>query len=491
MNYLFAIKTAVIIFPILSLLITGPFILYQYHKFASIEPLKTIIIYSFIFYLLCAYFLVILPLPKVDDVINNPDWMIQGIPFYFIVSFFKETPLVLSRPSTYLKTIFHPSFYVVFFNILLFVPLGMFLRYYKGYSLKKVIRSSLLLSLFFEFTQLTRLYGIYPKPYRLCDIDDLILNTIGGVVGYLFMLDLENVLPKVEKLEALAYKKGEDLDNQLKMDVYMTTALPISEAKQPNVLRNYRKRYMDNTHIVTFHNFKNPISVSLQFKNVFVGLEGEVAFAAIKNSPNAYPELANSIINSLKEKYPKVADKINNQFIKNIKDAIGFDLGGKTSDCTVITNGKPNIMASNSIMRGYDNVLQRSVDYLQTKNYGFDNIRQLQKYLNEDENPFAPGSKEKVIKVVSSAAEPFADEIVSNASQTLRKIGTSIKIGFVFGGAAVPMSSSRLYEKLNNKFMSFNGEQIIPIVRIDEPHAKILNRMGLVLILKALMGPKE
>lgn len=211
MNYLFAIKTAVIIFPILSLLITVPFILYQYHKFASIEPLKTIIIYSFIFYLLCAYFLVILPLPKVDDVINNPDWMIQGIPFYFIVSFFKETPLVLSRPSTYLKAIFHPSFYVVFFNILLFVPLGMFLRYYKGYSLKKVIRSSLLLSLFFEFTQLTRLYGIYPKPYRLCDIDDLILNTIGGVVGYLFMLDLENVLPKVEKLEALAYKKGEDI----------------------------------------------------------------------------------------------------------------------------------------------------------------------------------------------------------------------------------------------------------------------------------------
>ena len=39
---------------------------------------------------------------------------------------------------------------------------------------------------------------------------------------------------------------------------------------------------MDNTHIVTFHNFKNPISVSLQFKNVFVGLEGEVAlFEAI------------------------------------------------------------------------------------------------------------------------------------------------------------------------------------------------------------------
>lgn len=67
----------------------------------------------------------------------------------------------------------------------------MFLRYYKSYSIKKVIISSFILSAFFEFTQVTRLYGIYPKPYRLCDIDDLILNTLGGVVGYLWMLDLE------------------------------------------------------------------------------------------------------------------------------------------------------------------------------------------------------------------------------------------------------------------------------------------------------------
>ena len=56
MNYLVAIKTAVIVFPILALVITGPFILHQYHKFASIEPLKTIIIYGFIFYLLCLLF---------------------------------------------------------------------------------------------------------------------------------------------------------------------------------------------------------------------------------------------------------------------------------------------------------------------------------------------------------------------------------------------------------------------------------------------------
>lgn len=221
MTYLLAIKTAVILFPLLAFLITGPFILFQYHKYTSISPLKTLIIYSFIFYLLCTYFLVILPLPSRDSVINNPDWMIQIIPFHFIIDFIKETPLILKDPRTYISAIVDPSFYVVAFNILLFVPFGMFLRYYKGYSLKKIIIVSLLLSAFFEFTQLTRLYGLYPKPYRLCDIDDLILNTLGGIVGYLWMFDLEKRIPSKEKLELLAYEKGKTISPLRRITLFL------------------------------------------------------------------------------------------------------------------------------------------------------------------------------------------------------------------------------------------------------------------------------
>lgn len=220
MTYYISIKTAVIIFPILAFLTTGPYILFQYHKYSSISPLKTIIIYSFIFYLLCAYFLVILPLPSVESIKNNPNFMIEWIPFHFIVDFLKETPLILSDPSTYLKALLHPSFYVVLLNILLFVPFGMFLRYYKRYSLKKVIFYSFFLSLFFEFTQLTRLYGLYPKPYRLCDIDDLILNTLGGVVGYLWLEDLEPRIPSKEKLDELSYQKGEKVSSLRRITLF-------------------------------------------------------------------------------------------------------------------------------------------------------------------------------------------------------------------------------------------------------------------------------
>ena len=40
-----------------------------------------------------------------------------------------------------------------------------------------------LISLIFEFTQLTGLFGIYPNPYRIFDVDDLIQNTFGFFLG--------------------------------------------------------------------------------------------------------------------------------------------------------------------------------------------------------------------------------------------------------------------------------------------------------------------
>ena len=242
MNYIIAIKTAVILFPILAFLITGPFILQQYHKFASINPLKTIILYSFIFYLLCAYFLVILPLPPMDTIQSNPDWMIQPIPFHFIIDLIKETPFQITAPSTYIKAIIHPSFYIVIFNIILLIPFGMFLTYYKGYSLKKVIKYSFLLSLFFEFTQLTRLYGIYPKPYRLCDIDDLILNTLGGVIGYNLMKKIENKVPSKKELEEKSYQKGTSISPLKRITLFFLdfflylTLLSFTKGEHPYIL---------------------------------------------------------------------------------------------------------------------------------------------------------------------------------------------------------------------------------------------------------------
>ena len=193
MNYVESITTAFIAFPIIAFLFTIPFILYNYHKYGSIHFLRVFIIYTFILYLITIYFLVILPLPTFEEALKNTGPYINYIPFKFITDFIHETPFVWNDPSTYLSTITHSSFYVVVFNIVMFVPFGMYLRYYFKCSFKKTVLYSFLLSLFFELTQLTGLYFIYPNPYRLCDIDDLIQNTFGGILGFLIMGALDHL----------------------------------------------------------------------------------------------------------------------------------------------------------------------------------------------------------------------------------------------------------------------------------------------------------
>ena len=67
---------------------------------------------------------------------------------------------------------------------------------------------SFLLSLSFECLQLSGLFFIYPRPYRLFDVDDLITNTLGGVIGYGLTPIVAHFLPSREKLDERSYHKG-------------------------------------------------------------------------------------------------------------------------------------------------------------------------------------------------------------------------------------------------------------------------------------------
>ena len=220
MSYLESITTAFIAFPFIAFLFTIPFILYNYHKYGSIHFLRVFIIYTFILYLITTYFLVILPLPTFEEALKNTGPYINYIPFKFISDFIHETPFIWSDLSTYMKTIIDPSFYVVLFNIVMFIPFGMYLRYYFKCSFKKTLLYSCLLSLFFELTQLTGLYFIYPNPYRLCDIDDLIQNTLGGVIGFLIMGWLDNYLPTRDKIDEESRKMGENVSGFRRITVF-------------------------------------------------------------------------------------------------------------------------------------------------------------------------------------------------------------------------------------------------------------------------------
>lgn len=206
--YLIPIQTALIVFPLLAVILTIPYIIHQYRTYGATLPLRILIVFSFIFYLLCCYFLVSLPLPPIDEVAQYTTPKMQLIPFASLKDITLTTSLVWDDPSTYLKALNEPSVLQVLFNILMSIPFGIYLRYYFNVTFKKTLLFSFLLSLSFECLQLSGLLFVYPRPYRLFDVDDLITNTLGGVIGYGVSPLMEHMLPSREQLDEKSYQKG-------------------------------------------------------------------------------------------------------------------------------------------------------------------------------------------------------------------------------------------------------------------------------------------
>ena len=206
--YLPQIETGLIIFPFIAILITIPYIIGQYRKYGAVVMVRTLIIYSFIFYILCSYLLIILPLPPLNEVEQMVNIKPQLIPFSFVSNFIIKSEIIWNDPSTYLPALKSSSFLNVLFNIILFMPFGIYLRYYFKRSWSQVLLWAFILSLFFELSQLTGLYGLYPKAYRIFDVDDLITNTFGALFGCLVTPIFSLFMPSRDKIDDLSYQKG-------------------------------------------------------------------------------------------------------------------------------------------------------------------------------------------------------------------------------------------------------------------------------------------
>ncbi|MFF2493166.1 VanZ family protein [Agromyces sp. NPDC058064] len=82
------------------------------------------------------------------------------------------------------------AFQQLVLNIVLFAPLGFFVRALFDRGVVVATAAGALVSLGIELTQLTGIWGAYPCAYRLFDTGDLLANTIGAVLGSLAALAL-------------------------------------------------------------------------------------------------------------------------------------------------------------------------------------------------------------------------------------------------------------------------------------------------------------
>lgn len=207
-QYLEAIRQAVVVYPLIVLLVTIPYVAWNYHKYGSVLSLRVLIVYSFLLYLLCVYCLVILPLPSPAEAAALHGRQMQLVPFGFVGDILKQSNIVPGRPGTWAGIFDSSAFWVTLFNLFMTLPFGVYLRYYFCCGWKKTLLLSFLLSLFCELTQLSGLYFLYPGSYRLFDVDDLIVNTAGGMLGFALAGPFGRLLPSRQELDADSFQRG-------------------------------------------------------------------------------------------------------------------------------------------------------------------------------------------------------------------------------------------------------------------------------------------
>lgn len=211
-SYLNTLEAAFYLFPVIAALITLPYLFYANKRFGGIPFLRAFVFYTFVLYLTCCYVLVIFPLPTAAELAEMGGKTMDLRMFGFIEDLQNYSSFVLSDPSTWISSLHEQVVYQVFFNLIMLIPFGIYMHYYFRKGFFWTVLLGFLLSLSFELIQLSALFGIYPYPYRLFQIDDLILNTTGAGVGWILSPLISWIFPSQEKLNQISRGPKSDIE---------------------------------------------------------------------------------------------------------------------------------------------------------------------------------------------------------------------------------------------------------------------------------------
>ena len=172
----------------LTLALVGlvPWAALQYRRRGELGLGRALLAFVGVVYALALVTYTLLPLPdaaQVAEICRTPSGP-QLRPFAFVADIATEGGL--SGPTSVLA---NPAAAQVVLNVALFVPLGMLVRHLalRGRTIGILVGTAagFLVSLLVELTQLTGDWFLFPCAYRLFDVDDLIVNTTGALLGTL------------------------------------------------------------------------------------------------------------------------------------------------------------------------------------------------------------------------------------------------------------------------------------------------------------------
>ncbi len=311
------------------------------------------------------------------------------------------------------------------------------------------------------------------------------INSGSGKANTELALILPLALIAAKKVQE-AYDNQEDIFEPLKVDVVMTTALPITEIGfgSSDTRDKFAQRFTAKKHIVILNTFDNPISVTISFKAVSVFKEGEVATAIA--IPHGNEDLQKALINDIKKNYPDQATNAE-QLIKTAKDVLGIDIGQGTTDLALTTKGKADVYNSESIPEGYGTVLRRAWKFLPRMQNGYslpDEVS-LREILNsEPTNQIDKENKETALEAVQTSVPSLIDRIESGFNDAL-SANFDLEVVYIFGGGSIPLiKQTDLRNQLAESLQRKRSKALI--VWVGEKYAQKLNEMGLKLLVDDL-----
>lgn len=155
-----------------------PFVAISYRRQGRLTPWRAALWAAALVYFWAIWTYTLLPLPDTASMrcagVNLDPW-----------AFVDDARGAARRPGPFLTD---PAILQLLLNVLLFVPLGFLLRVLGGRGILVAFAVGLGVSVVIETTQLTGVWGIYPCAYRVFDVDDMLTNTLGAVVGSLLAL---------------------------------------------------------------------------------------------------------------------------------------------------------------------------------------------------------------------------------------------------------------------------------------------------------------
>ncbi|MGC4109718.1 MAG: VanZ family protein [Nocardioides sp.] len=174
--------TAIALGVVAAILLLGPTAAVQYRRDGRLGAGDLLTLIGAAIYGLALWTYTLLPFP-VDDTFACRHRQLS-----LFGSFRPVVDRGLVAPVTLLREV---AFQQLALNVLLFVPLGFFVRLVVHRGLVVTTVLGLALSLAIETTQLTGVWGLYHCAYRVFDVDDLLVNTagafLGGVLAWLFL----------------------------------------------------------------------------------------------------------------------------------------------------------------------------------------------------------------------------------------------------------------------------------------------------------------